>query len=389
MAAASLSLPPEIELHDFLRLCLNSRRHPTDLEAARSMSGDLDWQGILAYASSRYVAPTLYSSLKGSGILPAEIETALHSIYLETAQRNLLQANALKKLLETFSQQGIEAMLLKGLALAVPVYGDVAARPSRDIDLLLQAEDLPKALPLAEVLGYLRYDVPEHAHTDLEFENEIILFRAADGMNIDLHWSPFDSPFYQRRLDMEWFWSQSLQFRLSGTAIRTLAPESNLIYLSGHLLLHHGGDELLWSNDIAELLFRFSTGLDWNMILDKAKEFRLVLPLQHVLRRLAREWHAPIPDWLLEALESTPVSQEERRVFNSLSGERQAAGEHFLSDIRYLETWGKRFRYILQLVFPTRKYMQHRYKIPHSWLVPLYYPYRWWLGLRSIFQPRK
>jgi len=389
MIDANPSLPGDPALHEFLRLCLNSKRHPPDLEATRSKSESLDWMAAVAYASSRYVAPTLYSSLKGSGILPSDIEADLHSAYLESAQRNLRQAEALKKLLEAFTRQGIESLLLKGLALAVPVYGDVAARPSRDIDLLLRPGDIQKALPLTEALGYLRHDLPEHAQTDLEFENEIILFRAKDGMNVDLHWSPFDSPFYQQRLDMEWFWSQTVEFRLSGTGVRSLTPESNLIYLCGHLVLHHRGDELLWSNDIAELLFRFQDRLDWGLVLEKAKEFRLVLPLREVLNRLASGWQAIVPGEVLHALHHTPISEEEQRVLDSLSGERLPSGRHFLSDFQNIPGWRKRTRYALQLIFPSLEYMRHRYKIKVPWSLPLYYPYRWWLGIVSLFKRRR
>lgn len=380
---------PSDPLRDFLRLCLNAPRCPSDLQTVKILAPQQDWPAVIRYAVERYVAPALYSSLKGRGVLPAETEADLRLFYLQAARRNLLQAHALQQLLALFSGQGIDCRLLKGLALAVPVYGDIAARPVRDLDLLLQPGDLQPALTLAGALGYQVYDVPEHAGTDLEFENEIVLYRPPDGMNLDLHWSLIDSPFYQRRLDLAWFWSQALEFELSGMQVRTLAADANLIYLCAHLALHHRGDELLWSNDIAELLYRCGAQFDWRLVLEKASEFQLLLPLQRVLQQQSRDWGAPLPTWLLKELASLPVSQEERRAFNQLSGERSTSGQHFINDIRFLSGWRQRLKYALQLVFPRRAYMLQRYKIAHPWQAPLYYPYRWWLGLRSLFLSRK
>jgi hypothetical protein len=208
-------------------------------------------------------------------------------------------------------------------------------------------------------------------------------------MNVDLHWSLFDSPFYQQSLDMEWFYSESMEFKLSGINIRTLAPESNLIYLCGHLVLHHRGDELLWSNDIAELLFHCQTRLDWEMVLEKSQEFRLVLPIRQVLDKLAADWHASIPGDVMKALHGSPVSDEERRIFDSLSGERLPSGKHFWSDFQNIAGWRKKFRYALQLLFPSLEYIRHRYKITKPWSIPLYYPYRWFLGIASLLKARK
>jgi hypothetical protein len=42
-----------------------------------------------------------------------------------------------------------------------------------------------------------------------------------------------------------------------------------------------------------------------------------------------------------------------------------------------------RVRYLAKKLFPSQAYMRQRYGNNHAALLPLYYPYRWWLGLRS------
>ena len=67
-------------------------------------------------------------------------------------------------------------------------------------------------------------------------------------MAIDVHWSLFDSPYYQDRNAMDWFWdtAEPVLYR------RSSSTEALLIHLCGHLALHHGTRGLLWGHDIVE-----------------------------------------------------------------------------------------------------------------------------------------
>jgi hypothetical protein len=77
-------------------------------------------------------------------------------------------------------------------------------------------------------------------------------------------------------------------------------------------------------------------------------------------------------------------SDDEARVFAGLTSSAQSAGQRFLRDWSSLPTWRDRARFALVHVFPSREYMRRRYGVRHDALVPAYYPYRWWLGLRSL-----
>ena len=50
---------------------------------------------------------------------------------------------------------------------------------------------------------------------------------------------------------------------------------------------------------------------------------------------------------------------------------------------RFLSRWSERLGYAWTHLFPSAAYMRQRYDIPHPLLLPLYYPYRWFRGLRS------
>jgi hypothetical protein len=155
------------------------------------------------------------------------------------------------------------------------------------------------------------------------------------------------------------------------------------------MAFHHKGDELLWLNDIAELIYRYKTEIDWQKVLEKAGEFRLILPLRIALSHVAADWYAPVPADVLAAFQNAPVTSEEAQIFSALSGERMTSGKHFWTDLKGLDGAGKRFDYAIQVIFPSFSYMRQRYAISRTILIPFYYPYRWWLGVTSLFTDRK
>ena len=53
------------------------------------------------------------------------------------------------------------------------------------------------------------------------------------------------------------------------------------------------------------------------------------------------------------------------------------------SDLAGLGGTAARLRYLAAKLFPPAAYMRQRYHIRHAALLPLAYPYRWLLGVRS------
>jgi hypothetical protein len=64
------------------------------------------------------------------------------------------------------------------------------------------------------------------------------------------------------------------------------------------------------------------------------------------------------------------------------------AGARFWTDLAGITGWRQRLRFARTNLFPSAAYLRQRYAIPHPLLVPLYYPYRWWRGLRGSFALR-
>jgi hypothetical protein len=123
--------------------------------------------------------------------------------------------------------------------------------------------------------------------------------------------------------------------------------------------------------------------MDWEELLARAQACDLVLSLQGILTQVADEWGVPVPSDVLARLQAMPVSEAEAQVVAWLTAARRPVAQRFWADLASMPNWRRRLRFALVNLFPSPAYMQERYQIPHPLLVPLYYPYRWLLGLHS------
>lgn len=367
-----------------LQRCLRARCDPAVLPTVHAQVADpaFDWSLWQQEANAQFLAPLLYHTLRGRQLLPPAVEQSLHQVYTHTARRNLFLFHELGIVLRLLAGAGIDVILLKGAALSEMVYGNIALRPLRDLDLLLRGEDVPIARALLEQRGYMAPEPEALDDATLRYENELLLYKPGPiNVPIELHWSLFDSPYYQHTLSMDWFWETAVPARLNNTPALMLGPEAQLLHLCAHLALHHRGDELLWLHDIAEVYRLYRGQINWNELFHQARMGDLVLPLQQILPDVSGRWGLPLPEQPLLILQSLVPSAGERQVFTWLTTPGRPVRQRFWADLATLPSWHQRLHYGLGNLFPSVAYMQHRYNIRHPWLTPFYYPYRWFVGL--------
>ena len=372
----------------FLQVCLRSRWDAAALPAARALAGEHDHRSLVEIARAEGVAPLLYSVVREQGLVPPSAEQALRAAYYASAARSLLLFHELGSILHGLATAGLAVLLLKGAALAQAIYGNPALRPMGDLDLLVRREDVPTAVAAMAALGYTRVRAEPWANATTATENELLLCKPGRSTApLELHWSLLDSPYYQQKLDMQWFWQTALPIQVEGTSALMLGPEAQVLHLCAHLVLHHSnGDELrlLWLHDLAEVVACYRERMDWELLLDRAQRYDLLLPLQQVLARLAgTEWCTPIPGAVLAQLQDLSPSRQERQVYSRMTAARRPVARRFWDDLASTSGWRQRLRFAWGNLFPAPAYMRQRYHISHGLLLPLYYPYRWFLGARS------
>jgi hypothetical protein len=380
-----ISSPPVItNPQSLITLILRGRWDKTALQVAREIArnSDLDWDELGKFVYIEALTPLLYRILRNQDWLPENVEKEWRNAYYQNACRNTLLLRELGKVLQSLADVGVDVIVLKGAALAEKVYGDIAVRQMVDLDLLIHPKDLAIVREVVANLGYQLAGVEMQSGFNEEFRNEEIHWKPGlVNVNLDLHWKLVSPVYYQRTFLTDWFWETAISTKISGSPALILGNEAQIVYLCAHLMLHHGGKSLLWLHDIAEAIAFSPTAIDWNLVINKAETYNLVLSIQQVLLRIADEWKVEIPGNVRSQLAILKPSWEEVRAY---SWQNQTMALRLFDDLAGAKDWLTRLRIAWDTLFPSRAYMQHRYEISHPLLIPFYYPYRWLRGFRKV-----
>jgi hypothetical protein len=311
---------------------------------------------------------------------------------MQTGVANMLRLHELNAVVRHLTGRGFQALVLKGPPLAQALYGDISLRPMSDLDLLVRREQVSSARAALTELGYIWPHEELVPGARVEFETEMALEREdlQRGMRhwCDLHWHLVDSPFYQRTIQLYWFWQTATRYPLGEGHVLTLALEARLLYLCAHAALHHQGGRVLWICDIDRLLRQNASLLDWGLFQEKAIAYRLPLAVQAVLLR-AQEWlGTPLPEGLMSTLAALPPDPEAADVLDTRAGPPPDIMAGFVDDLGRLPGWRTKLRFFLVNAFPSPAYMHQRYAIRRRWMMPGYYVSRlaagFWDWLRLL-----
>jgi hypothetical protein len=173
-----------------------------------------------------------------------------------------------KALLCSLKEQAVEAIVLKGIYLAVKFYNDLGRQPGSDVDILVKRGDVFKAKAVLNDLGWLEAsDVLADLFADYGQSgiNSLMFFSRESAVSIHLHWHIINTSWplgsYVKRIDMQELWDSAVSGALDGAAVKELRPEHLLIYLCWHGFGHCFAKPV-YSEDIKVALEYFNKSLD-------------------------------------------------------------------------------------------------------------------------------
>ena len=129
---------------------------PQRAAAVRRHAESVDTDGVLDILAEQRLVSTLGRLLLRDPELelPEQAAQRIRAAQLPARQRGLLNHGVTARLALALGDIGIAAVPLKGAVLADAVYGDIGARQSSDIDLLVARADLDRAVEAAERQGW-------------------------------------------------------------------------------------------------------------------------------------------------------------------------------------------------------------------------------------------
>ena len=244
-------------------------------------------------ALGRLTAP-LVASLAASGDLgrlPADMRARLLARRDDAIRADLAARRFVARLLAAWPA-GIPVALVKGAACNGTVYGPHEPRNARDLDLVVPADDGPRAAAhLAAMGGHELREPGRPAGGDRTF--------AFDGpipQQVDLHEGFVEPTLFQ--VDAVAVWARSLPWP-HAPAARLLAPDDALVHLAAHGLTHArlGARALV---DAHRLITRGP--VDWRSVVRVAADWQAATPLHALLQGVVSVLGTPVPPDVLAAL---------------------------------------------------------------------------------------
>lgn len=262
-----------------------------------------DWLIILKLAERQQVAPLLAARLAELlPNLPQAAQARLQAIRrISLLERQRIQFSLSLRLL-ALSEHNIPVVVLKGAYLAEAVYSDPAMRLMSDLDLLVQADDLERALAVLSEQGYTPLYTFKLDELRLALHSLPPLGKAG-AYTIDLHWTlaPPTSPFH---IPLAELWQRSQAVNLAGKPTRTLAPVDLLQHLCLHFAyLEYFSNGLRPLCDIAWTVQSFGDGLDWELLVIQSQAWRAQRCSWLALETAVRLLGAPVPAEILDTLQ--------------------------------------------------------------------------------------
>lgn len=313
------------------------------------------------------VAPLVYAATQ----LPQLRADAIRAAATEERRRQDLAA-----VHEALAAHGVDAVVMKGSALAYDVYAAPDLRPRGDTDLLIAPSNIEAMREAMRSAG-----CGERPSSGDEHGVRQAIFVRPSGFVYDVHWAVTNTPLFDALLRFDDVRARA--FVLPALAMPVLSHADALLLACIHRVAHHhDSDRLIWLADIALLRDRMSRaehGQFWRM----AAEGRVVGICMRSIA-LANDWFSRAPAHMAEEwLESHELARaESSRVFL----ERDIThGRVLVTNLRAL-SWRERMQRLWQLAFPPAEFMRHSFGERRGAALPWLYAYRAMRGIRRLFR---
>jgi len=225
-----------------------------------------NWPRLLQLASDENAVIALRAAIKhGHGhVVPAYIDRQLAILSLDREFRMRQLQKRLEQLLIVLNRARIEALLLKGGALASTVYGSFIARPMRDIDLLVKPDRADEARELMLGLGWAADpELPGDRSYGTHHHLPPLRDASASGLRLEIHRSvlPAGHPF---RFTEDEIWNAARPAAVGTGRALVMHPSHHAVHIAIHCAWSHMLKFGVW-NAIRDLdALACANLLDWN-----------------------------------------------------------------------------------------------------------------------------
>ncbi|MGC2186476.1 MAG: nucleotidyltransferase family protein [Terriglobales bacterium] len=264
--------------------------------ALEYLASPVQWPVIMQRARSHQVYPLVYRNLSDLGLsgVPEAVQSGLRSLSLANALRNQLLAEELARVLSLLGDAGIPVIPLKGVPLALALFGDPASRVCGDIDILVSPGDVKRALDLILASGYdAEVNHPYFSKLALRHGRHFNAVRKSRGISflLEVHWTLIQHSSKNAEAVRN-LWAEARPQTYFAVPAYSPGPEWEFLYLCIHAA-DHDWQVLKWLVDIHQTVL--SGTVNWQKAMEEAEGLELGLVVRQTLAVSSLLLGTPLP----------------------------------------------------------------------------------------------
>lgn len=376
------------------RLILSSIKinpSPAELEQINHLIPQIgDWEYLVNNIIDRGIGPLLFKKLpllSSASIIPESVKIKLQQAYYKTFSRSMVLYEHFRKIIEAFSSKNIPVIALKGVYLSEWLYQDIGLRQFSDIDLLVNVKDGKKCLSILDGLGYRPAQSDVTAFVAAQKEIVHYAPMVMNGVSVEIHIKLHrDTEKYN--LSIQEIWKNALPVTIHTTKLYTLNLNDLLIHLCVHLDKHFRGGNVQFTcfNDITNILDRYAAVIDWSVLTESCRFYNCEESVFKYIILINKYMNARLPDSIIQKYDYLLIEKDKILFCRYLQGYTAnfSATPIHLGNLKQIESLPDKLVYLRDILFPPKVFMITKYKIKHSSLFFLYYPYRYFVGIKGL-----
>ncbi len=367
----------------FLIRCCKSESTTVDIEKIREQISNYEsakLSDLFTLARVHGILPLVYHTVQTHlvDLIPEENLAALKRNYMSTVVRNMSMTAELIRLLGLLNSSGIQALAIKGPALAQFAYEDITLREYSDLDILIKRKDARKATSQLIKDNYIPEIVLPEDITDA-FIGSVNVIGLSKDIRVEVHWELLSNN-YAIYWQEDILWSSTDTTFINGLSVPIPAYRTHLLYLCAHGAKHLF-ERLEWICDIDRLI-RMRSDLDWQSLFSDAQTqgteriLMLGLYISHSLL------DSPLPEQILNRIvnDSTVAELGENVIDTSFTSSNRPRKSYSTFRLlwRMREKLADRIRFAYRAMFSPKIDDFHYIKLPRSllFLYPIIRPIR-------------
>jgi hypothetical protein len=275
--------------------------------------------GANVVAKHPRLAPLLWTRLNEAKVAWPD-EATMKTAYVHTWAANQLRVNRATEAASALEAQGIESLLLKGIAVLL-MYPSLGARPMADIDIIVREKDFDTALQVLATLGWKQ----SFSNTEAERRfGHAGLLTDEGGNELDLHWRLAPDTIVAPQV--EEFWRSSSYRDFGPRRAKVPAPTYQLFHCLSHGLRWSKVPSLQWVADASFIVANEESNLEWDRLIDLADLLGRGTVVRQGLRFLSTELGVNVPEGAMRPAATIPRLERREAWFLSHVGPNSKLG---------------------------------------------------------------